>query len=71
MASVTGVIRELISGFEWFGTITSESADTESTFGFQHTDMVTVSGVNERKHFPVSAVAIEPCDECPESAVAL
>jgi hypothetical protein len=70
-ATLIGVVRELISGLEWFGYIRIESSDTEGFFGAEHTDMVTVYGDSGRKHIPLSAVAIEPCEECPDSATAL
>lgn len=71
MASVKGVVRELVSGFEWFGDISLENADVEALFGVDRTDVVTVSGEETRIHFPLVMVAINPCDECPEGATAL
>jgi hypothetical protein len=70
-ATTIGVVRELISGLEWFGYIRVESADTETSFGIQHTDVVTVYSDSQRKHFPFTAVSIEPCEECPATATAL
>ena len=71
MASVKGVVRELVSGYQWFGDISMESADVEALFGVDRTDVVTVSNGDVRVHFPLVMVAINPCEECPEDATAL
>lgn len=71
MATVKGVVRELVSGYEWFGDVSLEGADIESLFGVDRTDIVTVSNGDVRIHFPLVMVAIIPCDECPEDATAL
>jgi hypothetical protein len=68
---ITGVVRELVSGNKWFGNITCEKQETEIVYGAEHTDMVTVSGETGYKHLPLGWVAIEPCEVCPEDAVAL
>lgn len=62
------LVREIATGIVHFGEVTIESASTESLFGAENTDIVTI-GPNDVTHIPLVQCVISHAETCPVGAV--